>query len=116
MGPYRAGKVRSEWPTIYSQIKYQLSVNFYLSECKDLNLKKKLIVNSQSEEEWETYLLGVTVPEEFISTEEEVDEQVETTTEVDSETENTTEEISEVDDRQTALSVSFLLIFTLCKL
>lgn len=51
--------------------------------------------------------MGVTVPEEFISTEEEVDEQVETTTEVDSETENTTEEISEIDDRQTFPSVSF---------
>lgn len=51
--------------------------------------------------------MGVTVPEEFISTEEEVDEQVETTTEIDSEIENTTEELNEVDDRQTFPSVSF---------
>ena len=52
--------------------------------------------------------MGVTVPEEFISIEEEVDEQVETTTTLtDLETENTTEEINEIDDRQTSPSVCF---------
>jgi hypothetical protein len=51
--------------------------------------------------------LGVTVPEEFISMNEEEEEEVETTTTItDLEMENTTEEINEIDDRQTAPSVS----------
>nr|CAH0103408.1 unnamed protein product [Daphnia galeata] len=59
----------------------------------------------QSEEEWETYLLGVTVPEEFISMNEEEEEVETTTTITDLEMENTTEEINEIDDRQTAPSL-----------
>lgn len=51
--------------------------------------------------------MGVTVPEEFISTDEEEDGQIETTTVTDSENENKTEETSEIDDRQTAPSVSY---------
>ncbi|KZS12656.1 Uncharacterized protein APZ42_022798 [Daphnia magna] len=59
----------------------------------------------QSEEEWETYLLGVTIPEEFIANQEEVSEQVETTT-VDTEIDgNLVAEIIEADDRQTAPSL-----------
>jgi hypothetical protein len=53
--------------------------------------------------------LGVTVPEEFISMNEEEEEVETTTTITDLEMENTTEEINEIDDRQTAPSVSFYI-------